>query len=75
MAQGIYKKTSANICIAITGNAGPSLEEGTKDSIAYYTILINKEPKHFHIELNEDSREKNIFLAIEDIYKNLFKMI
>lgn len=75
MAQGIYKKTNADICIAITGNAGPSLEEGTKDSIAYYTILINKEPKHFYIELNEDSREKNIFLAIEDIYKNLFKMI
>lgn len=75
MALGIYEKTKADVCISITGNAGPTLEIGTNDKIAYYTILLNKKPTHFRIDLNEDSREKNIFLAIEDIYKNLFKMI
>jgi nicotinamide-nucleotide amidase len=75
MAFGILKHTQADICISITGNAGPSLEKNTKDQIAYYTILLNQVKHQFKIDLTSSKREKNILFAINHIYQNLYQLI
>ncbi len=75
MAKGILDKTHANICISITGNAGPQLEKNTNSKVAYYVILINEKAHQFKIELTEDTREKNIFFAINHIYQKLYELI
>lgn len=75
MALGIYQQTHADICISITGNAGPTFEKNTQETIAYATILIKQKKYQFKIELTDVEREKNILFAINQIYQNLYQLI
>ncbi len=75
MVLSIKDKTNADVCLSITGNAGPSLAEHTTEKCCYYAILVHKNIRHFKLILNKNTREENISFAIEDVFESLEQMI
>ncbi len=75
MALGIQAKTQADLCISITGNAGPLFEENTGKKEAYVTILYNARFNHFHMGFTNETRVEAIKKAIDFIYEKTNNLI
>ena len=75
MAKGIYEKTKADICISVTGNAGPTFEENTSKLEVYTTVLYKNTYHDYHLEFKENNRIKNIKETIEFIYQKVNQII
>ena len=75
MASGIKQQTNANICVSITGNAGPSFETNTSKKEAYITILYQDKLHQYHLELTDLNRMKNIEQATKFVYQKLEELL
>ena len=75
MVMGIYSQTKADLCISITGNAGPTYQKDTHKLEAYITLLYQGEFLDYHINFSNQERENNIGEAIDFIYKKVNKII
>jgi PncC family amidohydrolase len=75
MVLGIFNQTKADLCISITGNAGPSYEKNTKELEAYITILYKQKYANYHLRFIDQQREKNIKDSIDFIYQKVYEII
>lgn len=75
MASGIFKQTHADLCISITGNAGPTYEKNTEKLEAFITIFYRQKYTDFHLDLTKQDREKNIKDSIDFIYRKVYQII
>jgi len=70
MAYGLKDVIDSDIYVAITGNAGPTLEANTNKLICYITVLYKEEVIN-HIEIfNTNKRFSNI-KRVEKVVKNI----
>lgn len=75
MVKGIYNHTKADLCIAITGNAGPTFQNQTHKLEAYISMLFQGEYLEYHLDFDSDDREKNIEEAVKFIYQKANEII
>jgi PncC family amidohydrolase len=75
MASGIFNQTHADLCISITGNAGPTYEKDTKNLEAFITVLYQQKYQQYHLKFKDQQREKNIKDAIDFIYQKVYEII
>lgn len=75
MALGIYNQTHADLCISITGNAGPTYEKNTQNLEAFISILYKQKYTDFHLKFSDQQREKNIKDSIDFIYQKVYEII
>jgi PncC family amidohydrolase len=75
MALGIFNQTQADLCISITGNAGPTYEKNTEKLEAFITILYKQKYTDFHLKFNDQQREINIKDSIDFIYQKVYEII
>lgn len=75
MVTGVFNQTEADLCISITGNAGPSYEKNTEKLEAFITILYKKKYTDFYLKFNDQQREKNIKNSIDFIYQKVYEII
>ncbi|CCV64835.1 competence-damage inducible protein, fragment [Alteracholeplasma palmae J233] len=72
MASGLMELTHADICVSITGNAGPGYDKGTDELEGYITIKDQKRFKTYQVKFNQNStRIENINQAIIFTYEKL----
>lgn len=77
MVAGLYKKTGCDVCIAVTGNAGPDPAEGKKVGTYYVGLSVSGDIKVLELHskkkkratIREDACEK-MFSLIEDAIDN-----
>lgn len=75
MALGIFNQTKADLCISITGNAGPTYENNTENLEAFVTILYKQKYIDYHLNFTGIQREKNIRDSIDFIYQKVYEII
>lgn len=75
MNEGLKKLTEADIYVSITGNAGPTFQNGTQKKVAYISIDFGYKKQTYMVELPSKSRLKNINKAINFTYKTITDMI
>lgn len=75
MVSGIFNQTHADLCISITGNAGPTYEKDTEKLEAYITILYQQAYTQYHLKFKDQQREKNIKDSIDFIYQKVYEII
>lgn len=75
MALGIKKVTGANICIGITGNAGPDKEPGSHELMCFITILFNHQKHQIKLIFEDLSREEAIDVAIDATFEKLRELL
>ncbi len=75
MAKSIQKIVNADIGVGITGNAGPSLQEGTHHLEAYIAIIDQDQIITKHIDLSMYSRVKAIKHVTEVVYLELDRLL
>ena len=75
MASGIFMQTKADLCISITGNAGPTYEKNTNKLEAYITVLYKQNYTNLHLEFSKNDRETNIKESIDFIYEKVYQII
>ncbi len=75
MALGIFKQTQADLCISITGNAGPTYEKNTEKLEAFITVLYQQKYLDLHLDFTKQDREKNIKDSIDFIYQKVYQII
>lgn len=75
MNDGLLNLFKSNIYVSVTGNAGPSLEEGTKKLEAFVEIRINKEVYDYQIKLSENKRIKNIKTVTAFIIRKIINLM
>lgn len=76
MVYGLKRVTNANVCIAITGNAGPTFQKDTKELVSYAAFLVNDEliVKEYLIE-RKTKRTKVIKLLTKLVFEELEKIL
>lgn len=70
MATGLKNIIDSDIYIAITGNAGPTLEPNTKNLVCYITILYNDKIFN-HVEVFTSKNRFSNIKRIEKVVKNI----
>lgn len=75
MAKGIYDLTHANICVSITGNAGPTLDINTTKKEAFIAILFQEKLYQYHLNLDALDRMKNIEDATIFVYQKIEELL
>jgi PncC family amidohydrolase len=75
MAYGIRNHTHADVCVSITGNAGPTLDFQTSKKEAYISILYLNKLYQYHLDLISDSRVKNIEDATVFVYQKIEEIL
>ena len=76
MCEGLKKITNSDICISITGNAGPILQERTENLESYICIIFGQMYEIFKLSYEKISRKKILkktVLALYDILYDLLK--
>lgn len=76
MVYGLKRLTDADVCVAITGNAGPELQKDTKELVSYAAILINNELtiKEYKFE-KKTKRTKVINLLVKLVFEDLEELL
>ena len=74
MARSIKELSSSDIGVGVTGNAGPTVQDETEESVAYIGIVYNNEYV-FRVEFHELNREEAIKNCVEFIYNRLEEII
>ena len=75
MANGIFDHTHANICVSITGNAGPTLDINTEKKEAFIAILFQEKIYQYHLDLDANDRMKNIEDATKFVYQKIEELL
>lgn len=76
MAKKLYSKTNRDICIATTGNAGPTVCDDKPVGRAYIGIYYNNDIKVIECNINSDRKgireevAKNVFNELERLIKD-----
>lgn len=77
MAESVRMELSANIGVGITGNAGPTLQEGVSGRMAYVAVTFGNDTLSEAIFFDQETRveaiEKTVSLAYRLIEKILLK--
>lgn len=77
MAESVRMELSSNIGVGITGNAGPTLQEGVAGRMAYVAVTDGNEtlcePIYFDQENRVEAIEKTVALSYQMIHKILVK--
>lgn len=76
MCEGLKKITNSDICISITGNAGPILQEMTENLESYICIIFGQMHEIFKLSYKKVNRKKILkktVLALYDILYDLLK--
>lgn len=60
MTEGLKKLIKADLYISITGNAGPSYEQGSNELKCYILIEYNEEKHYEIVKFERNNRIKNI---------------
>jgi nicotinamide mononucleotide (NMN) deamidase PncC len=71
MALGIHNHTKADLCVSITGNAGPTLDINTEKKEAFIAILFQEKVYQYHLDLDANDRMKNIEDATKFVYHKI----
>lgn len=76
MVEGLYKKTNNDICLAITGIAGPTSAEGKPVGIAYIAIKNKYSLQISEIKINPHFNRRTIkFLFADEALNLLMKFL
>lgn len=74
MAKGLKNIIESDIYIAVTGNAGPTLENNTNKLNCFVTIIYKDEINTFEIIFKNNNRKKNIKTTIKFV-KNIVNKV
>jgi PncC family amidohydrolase len=75
MALGIHNHTKADLCVSITGNAGPTLDINTEKKEAFIAILFQEKIYQYHLDLDANDRMKNITDATKFVYQKIEELL
>lgn len=75
MANGLKDLIDSNIYVAITGNAGPTFDDGTDKLNCFIAILCENLEKVIEYNFKSNSRINNMRKAIEIIENEIIKII
>lgn len=75
MAKGLQQIINSDIYVSVTGNAGPTLEAGTNQFSAYYTIIYDEKLITDKIVFKNNDRLNNIEIFKNEIISKIIKMI
>jgi len=75
MALGIYNHTKADLCVSITGNAGPTLDINTEKKETFIAILFQEKVYQYHLDLDANDRMKNIEDATKFVYQKIEELL
>lgn len=71
MALGLFAQTKADICVSITGNAGPTYEYQSNQKEAYVSIYYHEKYHHYHTRFHHELRDLIIKEAVDFVYQKL----
>ncbi|MDY0075321.1 MAG: CinA family protein [Acholeplasmataceae bacterium] len=74
MAKQIANLTKASIGIGITGNAGPTIQDGTKLE-AFISIIYQEKTHTIHLVFEDLNREEAILFTCDTVYQKLDELI
>lgn len=76
MNSGLKEITKADVYVSITGNAGPTYQNGgNKLQVAFVAVECGLNKSVFKIELTSSSRVKNIKTAVSKTYDYLIDLL
>ena len=75
MAESVRMELSAGIGVGITGNAGPTLQEGVSGKMAYVSVTDGRETICEHISFDLESRIEAIEKTVSLSYRLIEKII
>ena len=76
MASGLYKKTGSDICISVTGEAGPASSEGKPVGTIFIGICVKGgEPKAFQIPVRDKGRKWNRSYAVLHMFSHVYEVL
>ena len=75
MNEGLKLISKADIYVSITGNAGPTYEEGIQKQVAYVSIITKDKNQVLKVELPSKVRLKNIEDAVNFTFKAIIDLI
>ena len=75
MAKNIKKISGSDIGVGVTGNAGPTVQEDTEDSVACIGIVYNDEEYTYRFEFFDLNRVEAIRKCVDFIYDRLEEII
>lgn len=75
MAKNISKKTNASIGVGVTGNAGPTLQEGVSGLVCFVSIYMSDSYHDLELVFEDLTREEAIQLTIDAIYQKLDEIL
>lgn len=71
MAINLKAKTTSNICISFTGNAGPNIPKNEELGLTYITITINDNLDNFKFASNKKERSEIIIDTLNFAFSKL----
>ena len=71
MATSVLKLFNTNISVGITGDAGPTNQEGKNDRHAYYAICHKESCEIYHLKFSEETRIEAQQKTVDEIYRSL----
>ena len=75
MAKGLAKIIKTSITVAITGNAGPTLEDNTNSLECYITVIYNDKIVTVNYHFKENNRLNNIVKATNKVIEIVNEII
>lgn len=76
MAEGLHRKTGCDVCVSVTGNAGPNPDENKEVGRYYIGVWYQGEVRtaeHFRSGNRGRIRRDACFTMFKEIYQTLFK--
>lgn len=74
MAQGGAAKSGSEVCVSVTGNAGPSADEGKPVGLVYIGLYYKGETKAYELNL-AGNRQEIRKAATENAFELLLKIL
>ena len=75
MAKNIRKLAKSDVGVGVTGNAGPTTQENTEDSVAYIGIANGEKEYVYRFKFFDLSREEAINKCVKYIYDRLEEIL
>ena len=72
MAEGLYKKTGSDICISVTGYAGP---DGEDIGLYYVGLCVKGETNCFKHRCRPQGREYIRSQAVREMFLDIYKTV
>lgn len=75
MVEGLKTIINSDIHISLTGNAGPTLEEGTNNYICYISVLYQSKLYNYKEVFKSNKRNKNIKHIIKFVKNIVYNLV